>query len=91
MAAELGLRCWWLLNFTLTSSSNDNHSKIICCNFLYNKWLLKGLTFAKPFTDHGNHTEDSPFLGGADAAGKKNEFYDRNLALFEVCLIFLFF
>uniref|UniRef100_A0A674PNN6 Solute carrier family 12 member 4 n=1 Tax=Takifugu rubripes TaxID=31033 RepID=A0A674PNN6_TAKRU len=35
------------------------------------------------FTDHGNHTEDSPFLSGADPGGKKNEFYDRNLALFE--------
>lgn len=42
------------------------------------------------FTDHGNHTEDSPFLSGADAGGKKNEFYDRNLALFEVCGVFAF-
>uniref|UniRef100_A0AAQ6AG06 Solute carrier family 12 member 4 n=1 Tax=Amphiprion ocellaris TaxID=80972 RepID=A0AAQ6AG06_AMPOC len=32
---------------------------------------------------HGNHKEDSPFLNSADAAGKKNDFYDRNLALFE--------
>uniref|UniRef100_A0A671VUC2 Solute carrier family 12 member 4 n=1 Tax=Sparus aurata TaxID=8175 RepID=A0A671VUC2_SPAAU len=32
---------------------------------------------------HGNHKEDSPFLSSADAAGKKNDFYDRNLALFE--------
>lgn len=44
-------------------------------------------------TGHGNHKEDSPFLSSADAAGKKNDFYDRNLALFEVCcfysLIFL--
>ncbi|XP_041813203.1 solute carrier family 12 member 4 isoform X2 [Chelmon rostratus] len=32
---------------------------------------------------HGNHKEDSPFLSGADAASKKNDFYDRNLALFE--------
>ncbi|XP_047437029.1 solute carrier family 12 member 4 [Mugil cephalus] len=31
---------------------------------------------------HGNHKEDSPFLNSADA-GKKNDFYDRNLALFE--------
>uniref|UniRef100_UPI0037E7332D solute carrier family 12 member 4 n=1 Tax=Semicossyphus pulcher TaxID=241346 RepID=UPI0037E7332D len=32
---------------------------------------------------HGNHKEDSPFLNSADAASKKNDFYDRNLALFE--------
>ncbi|KAM6980129.1 solute carrier family 12 member 4 [Aplochiton taeniatus] len=32
---------------------------------------------------HGNHNEDSPFLNSADAAVKKNDFYDRNLALFE--------
>uniref|UniRef100_A0A8C9XNH1 Solute carrier family 12 member 4 n=1 Tax=Sander lucioperca TaxID=283035 RepID=A0A8C9XNH1_SANLU len=32
---------------------------------------------------HGNHKEDSPFLNNADAASKKNDFYDRNLALFE--------
>ncbi|XP_034381230.1 solute carrier family 12 member 4 isoform X2 [Cyclopterus lumpus] len=32
---------------------------------------------------HGNHKEDSPFLNSADAAPKKNDFYDRNLALFE--------
>ncbi|XP_010739215.1 solute carrier family 12 member 4 [Larimichthys crocea] len=32
---------------------------------------------------HGNHKEDSPFLSSADAASKKNDFYDRNLALFE--------
>lgn len=43
-------------------------------------------------TGHGNHKEDSPFLSSADAAGKKNDFYDRNLALFEVCcFVFLFF
>ncbi|KAM6942565.1 solute carrier family 12 member 4 isoform 2-T2 [Xenentodon cancila] len=34
-------------------------------------------------TGHWNHKEDSPFLSSADAAGKKNDFYDRNLALFE--------
>ncbi|KAM3877343.1 solute carrier family 12 member 4 [Diretmus argenteus] len=32
---------------------------------------------------HGNHKEDSPFLNSAEAATKKNDFYDRNLALFE--------
>ncbi|XP_047195895.1 solute carrier family 12 member 4 isoform X1 [Hippoglossus stenolepis] len=32
---------------------------------------------------HGSHKEDSPFLNSADAASKKNDFYDRNLALFE--------
>ncbi|GLD58201.1 solute carrier family 12 member 4 isoform X1, partial [Lates japonicus] len=32
---------------------------------------------------HGNHKEDSPFLNSAHAANKKNDFYDRNLALFE--------
>ncbi|KAM6950773.1 solute carrier family 12 member 4 isoform 1-T1 [Lycodopsis pacificus] len=32
---------------------------------------------------HGNHKEDSPFLNSAGAACKKNDFYDRNLALFE--------
>lgn len=39
---------------------------------------------------HGNHKEDSPFLGGADTAGKRSDFYDRNLALFEVALILFF-
>lgn len=33
---------------------------------------------------HGNHNEDSPFLGADDAAGRRSDFYDRNLALFEV-------
>ncbi|XP_056135207.1 solute carrier family 12 member 4 isoform X1 [Lampris incognitus] len=32
---------------------------------------------------HGNHKEDSPFLNSTDAAAKKTDFYDRNLALFE--------
>ncbi|KAJ8407879.1 hypothetical protein AAFF_G00269230 [Aldrovandia affinis] len=32
---------------------------------------------------HGNHKEDSPFLNNTDTAAKKNDFYDRNLALFE--------
>ncbi|KAF3832341.1 hypothetical protein F7725_026006 [Dissostichus mawsoni] len=32
---------------------------------------------------HGNHKEDRPFLNSADAASKNNDFYDRNLALFE--------
>uniref|UniRef100_A0A8C4EGP4 Solute carrier family 12 member 4 n=1 Tax=Dicentrarchus labrax TaxID=13489 RepID=A0A8C4EGP4_DICLA len=32
---------------------------------------------------HGNHKEDSPFLSSTDAASKKNDFYDKNLALFE--------
>ncbi|KAK1890817.1 Solute carrier family 12 member 4 [Dissostichus eleginoides] len=34
-------------------------------------------------TGHGNHKEDRPFLNSADAASKNNDFYDRNLALFE--------
>ncbi|XP_056135208.1 solute carrier family 12 member 4 isoform X2 [Lampris incognitus] len=34
-------------------------------------------------TGHGNHKEDSPFLNSTDAAAKKTDFYDRNLALFE--------
>lgn len=41
-------------------------------------------------TDHGNHTEDSPFLSASDTSGKRSEFYDRNLALFEVCLLVCF-
>uniref|UniRef100_A0A8C6VVJ3 Solute carrier family 12 member 4 n=1 Tax=Nothobranchius furzeri TaxID=105023 RepID=A0A8C6VVJ3_NOTFU len=32
---------------------------------------------------HGNHKEDSPFLSSPDSDGKRNDFYDRNLALFE--------
>uniref|UniRef100_A0A673BUH8 Solute carrier family 12 member 4 n=1 Tax=Sphaeramia orbicularis TaxID=375764 RepID=A0A673BUH8_9TELE len=39
--------------------------------------------FSPLFSGHGNHKEDSPFLNSADAASKKNDFYDRNLALFE--------
>lgn len=59
---------------------------------LYLSLLTLGVSFLSP-TGHGNHKEDSPFLKSADAASKKNDFYDRNLALFEVCcfyfLIFL--
>ncbi|ROI15906.1 Solute carrier family 12 member 4 [Anabarilius grahami] len=32
---------------------------------------------------HGNHKEDSPFLSSSDSASKRNDFYDKNLALFE--------
>uniref|UniRef100_A0A8C5H4M0 Solute carrier family 12 member 4 n=1 Tax=Gouania willdenowi TaxID=441366 RepID=A0A8C5H4M0_GOUWI len=31
----------------------------------------------------GIHKEDSPFLNSSDSASKKNDFYDKNLALFE--------
>lgn len=31
----------------------------------------------------GNHKEDSPFLSATETVPKKNDFYDRNLALFE--------
>ncbi|KAM9494881.1 solute carrier family 12 member 4 [Clarias gariepinus] len=32
---------------------------------------------------HGNHKEDVPFLNNTDSAAKKNDYYDKNLALFE--------
>ncbi|XP_063045086.1 solute carrier family 12 member 4 isoform X2 [Engraulis encrasicolus] len=32
---------------------------------------------------HGNHKEDSPFLSSSESASKKNDYYDKNLALFE--------
>uniref|UniRef100_A0A673N3I7 Solute carrier family 12 member 4-like n=1 Tax=Sinocyclocheilus rhinocerous TaxID=307959 RepID=A0A673N3I7_9TELE len=32
---------------------------------------------------HGNHKEDSPFLSTSDSASKRNDYYDKNLALFE--------
>ncbi|XP_016103844.1 solute carrier family 12 member 4-like isoform X2 [Sinocyclocheilus grahami] len=32
---------------------------------------------------HGNHKEDSPFLSSSDSASKRNDYYDKNLALFE--------
>ncbi|KAK7913481.1 hypothetical protein WMY93_013692 [Mugilogobius chulae] len=32
---------------------------------------------------HGNLKEDSPFLNIAEAGGKRNDYYDKNLALFE--------
>lgn len=35
-------------------------------------------------TGHGDHKEDSPFLNSPDASVKRSDFYDRNLALFEV-------
>uniref|UniRef100_A0A3Q3JGQ3 Solute carrier family 12 member 4 n=1 Tax=Monopterus albus TaxID=43700 RepID=A0A3Q3JGQ3_MONAL len=35
------------------------------------------------YPGHGNHKEDSPFLNSAEATSRKNDFYDRNLALFE--------
>uniref|UniRef100_A0A8C5NA81 Solute carrier family 12 member 4 n=1 Tax=Gouania willdenowi TaxID=441366 RepID=A0A8C5NA81_GOUWI len=34
-------------------------------------------------TGAGIHKEDSPFLNSSDSASKKNDFYDKNLALFE--------
>lgn len=36
-----------------------------------------------PIIGHGNHKEDSPFLNSPDEKNK-NDFYDQNLALFEV-------
>uniref|UniRef100_A0A8D3DEM6 Solute carrier family 12 member 4 n=1 Tax=Scophthalmus maximus TaxID=52904 RepID=A0A8D3DEM6_SCOMX len=50
-------------------------------NFFY-LLLTSSLSLLSPI-GHGNHNEDSPFLNSADAACKKNDFYDRNLALFE--------
>lgn len=35
------------------------------------------------FAGHGNHKENSPFLNSSEA-GKGGDYYDRNLALFEV-------
>ncbi|XP_023646086.2 solute carrier family 12 member 4 [Paramormyrops kingsleyae] len=32
---------------------------------------------------HGSHKEDSPFLNSSDSSPKRNDYYDRNLALFE--------
>ncbi|XP_030650010.1 solute carrier family 12 member 4 isoform X2 [Chanos chanos] len=32
---------------------------------------------------HSNHKEDSPFLNSTDSASKRNDYYDKNLALFE--------
>ncbi|XP_028811672.1 solute carrier family 12 member 4 isoform X2 [Denticeps clupeoides] len=32
---------------------------------------------------HGNHKEDSPFLSSNESAAKRDDFYDKNLALFE--------
>ncbi|KAI7813766.1 solute carrier family 12 member 4 [Triplophysa rosa] len=32
---------------------------------------------------HGAHKEDSPFLSSSDSASKRNDYYDKNLALFE--------
>ncbi|KTF95552.1 hypothetical protein cypCar_00019330 [Cyprinus carpio] len=32
---------------------------------------------------HGNHKEDSPFLSSPDSTSKRNDYYDKNLALFE--------
>uniref|UniRef100_A0A672M0F8 Solute carrier family 12 member 4 n=1 Tax=Sinocyclocheilus grahami TaxID=75366 RepID=A0A672M0F8_SINGR len=34
-------------------------------------------------SSHGNHKEDSPFLSSSDSASKRNDYYDKNLALFE--------
>uniref|UniRef100_A0A672LVS2 Solute carrier family 12 member 4 n=1 Tax=Sinocyclocheilus grahami TaxID=75366 RepID=A0A672LVS2_SINGR len=36
-----------------------------------------------PPAGHGNHKEDSPFLSSSDSASKRNDYYDKNLALFE--------
>ena len=49
-------------------------------------WAILTLSLkCDSFIGLGNHKEDSPFLNNVDAA-RKNDFYDRNLALFEVCL-----
>uniref|UniRef100_A0A672M4M6 Solute carrier family 12 member 4 n=1 Tax=Sinocyclocheilus grahami TaxID=75366 RepID=A0A672M4M6_SINGR len=53
--------------------------------FVYLELLIKlnnyeGLSFS---ICHGNHKEDSPFLSSSDSASKRNDYYDKNLALFE--------
>jgi len=54
-----------------------------CCHLCL-QFSLSHVLFLT-LTGHGNHKEDSPFLNSADSPDKKNDFYDRNLALFEVC------
>lgn len=44
----------------------------------------KELLLSMSSTGHGNHKEDSPFLTSGDASAKRSDYYDRNLALFEV-------
>ncbi|KAF3686845.1 Solute carrier family 12 member 4 [Channa argus] len=56
--------------------------KSLSCNDVSCAFLAH-MQNVKHETGHGNHKEDSPFLNSADAACKKNDFYDRNLALFE--------
>lgn len=89
MAVELGLCCCLLLIFFINFSSNYNSKTVYCKNESRDINGCYKCHLFETFTDHGNHTEDSPFLS-TDAAGKKNEFYDRNLALFEVCLFLNF-
>uniref|UniRef100_A0A8C6US20 Solute carrier family 12 member 4 n=1 Tax=Neogobius melanostomus TaxID=47308 RepID=A0A8C6US20_9GOBI len=59
-----------------------------------NDWASWIVTGTSPLPQHttlytthghrlGNQTEDSPFLNSAESGGKKNDFYDKNLALFE--------
>eukprot|EP00064_Thunnus_orientalis_P002403 superscaffoldBa00000173_g2410 len=55
--------------------SAGTHARILFVDF--------SSAFNTHYPGHGNHKEDSPFLNSADAACKKNDFYDRNLALFE--------
>lgn len=89
--SRAGTVLFFVVEFSINFSSNDNNSKTVCCN--NEAGNINGCYkchLFETFTDHGNHTEDSPFLS-TDAAAKKNEFYDRNLALFEVCLVACFF
>uniref|UniRef100_A0A672TEY6 Uncharacterized protein n=1 Tax=Strigops habroptila TaxID=2489341 RepID=A0A672TEY6_STRHB len=43
----------------------------------------KGNNKGREYNYHGNHKENSPFLNSSEA-GKGGDYYDRNLALFEV-------
>uniref|UniRef100_A0A672IMM6 Solute carrier family 12 member 4-like n=1 Tax=Salarias fasciatus TaxID=181472 RepID=A0A672IMM6_SALFA len=73
---------------TFTCSLQFSRHDLLFQNFTYYYQhvafvRLKFTVFFFYSTGHGNHKEDSPFLSSPDSASKKNDFYDRNLALFE--------
>lgn len=71
----------------INSMIKKSHICIYIYIYSFRKAFLmfsKELLLSMSSTGHGNHKEDSPFLTSGDASAKRSDYYDRNLALFEV-------
>ncbi|KAJ8252538.1 hypothetical protein COCON_G00218500 [Conger conger] len=63
-------------------NSQSNYDSLEGINWVDYRDTGQGYTDTVSSDGQGSHKEDSPFLNSTDAS-KKNDFYDRNLALFE--------